>query len=175
MVGRFEDGTPVTLQEGDGMHKPVPNNFNYASDAGGRCPFIGHVRKVNPRDGSERTRLLARRGITYGHRAVHPSDNPTFEQMPTGDVGLLFMCFQANITNQFEFVQGTWANNKNFPVPNSGIDPVIGQGPSVPPQHWPKEWGDAAKTGSFDFSHFVTMKGGEYFFAPSLGFLTTLA
>jgi deferrochelatase/peroxidase EfeB len=32
VVGRFEDGTPVTLQPHDGLDSPVPNNFTYNDD-----------------------------------------------------------------------------------------------------------------------------------------------
>ncbi|MDB5327023.1 MAG: hypothetical protein JWM57_2592, partial [Phycisphaerales bacterium] len=67
-----------------------------------------------------------------------------------------------------------------------GIDPVIGQEAAVPtppnppsiPQSWPTEWGDedfaAHPKAKFSFGGFVTMKGGEYFFAPSLPFLKNI-
>ena len=71
LVGRFEDGTPVTMQFEDGVESPVPNNFNYGSDkSGSKCPFLGHIRKTNPRgsggfgqsEQQERKHLMARRG-----------------------------------------------------------------------------------------------------------------
>ncbi|MGC4077435.1 MAG: hypothetical protein QM702_10455 [Rubrivivax sp.] len=72
LVGRFEDGTPVTMQFAEGAQHPVPNNFTYDSDkAGAKCPFLGHVRKTNPRGSGgeekpedERKHLMARRGQT---------------------------------------------------------------------------------------------------------------
>ncbi len=186
VVGRFEDGTPAALQKGEGMHHPVPNNFSYESDPdGARCPFSAHIRKTNPRgdtvrkfgvsDESERSHRIARRGITYGERLKHPSDDPSFDEMPTDGVGLLFMCFQSNIGNQFEFMQSAWANNPGFVTPDAGVDPVIGQANGgEAPQNWPKEWGNAHETIAFDFKGFVKMLGGEYFFAPSLTFLKNL-
>jgi deferrochelatase/peroxidase EfeB len=45
IVGRFEDGTPVTLSK-DARDDDPPNNFNYDGDAGTRCPFHGHIRKT---------------------------------------------------------------------------------------------------------------------------------
>jgi deferrochelatase/peroxidase EfeB len=33
--------------------------------------------------------------------------------------GLLFVCFQRNIENSFEFIKKNWLNNKNFPTPAS--------------------------------------------------------
>lgn len=120
---------------------------------------------------------MARRGITYGKRLTHPnSKSLTIDEMPTKGVGLLFMAYQNNIQNQFEFTQRFWANNQNFVHDDTGIDPVIGQGPSGG-QACPVEWGGGEKTKKmkFDFRNFVSMKGGEYFFAPSLSMLKSLS
>jgi Dyp-type peroxidase family len=166
VVGRFEDGTPVVLQQNDGLTKPVPNNFTYATDPqGSRCPVQGHIRKVNPRNGSEKPHRIARRGIPFGHRDTDMKDRPE------KDVGLLFMCFQKDISSQFEFLQQIWANNENFPKPGTGVDGVIGQTGGAPasPQPWPTKYGDdSSPPRAFDFANFVTMKGGEYFFCPSI-------
>jgi Dyp-type peroxidase family len=186
IIGRFEDGTPVVTQSADGVNAPVPNNFDFRDDpTGAKCPFHGHIRKTNPRGEStalgatlqqERAHLMARRGITYGKRSKHPnSRNLSFADMPTKDVGLLFMAYQGDIDNQFEFTQAAWVNNPNFVKPGTGIDPVIGQGPAGG-QSCPTKWGGAAATPrkAFDFRGFVTMKGGEYFFAPSISGLKSL-
>ena len=186
MVGRFEDGTPVVLQKADGMHHPVPNNFTYAADPDAvRCPFHAHIRKSNPRGESqalgatlaqERAHIMARRGITYGERSKAEVEGKLeFTDQPTEGVGLLFMAYQKDIQNMFEFTQGSWVNNRGFVKPKTGVDPVIGQDrPFVADdpkdQHMFPEWGsdpDAAQK-SFEFRGFVTLKGGEYFFAPSL-------
>jgi len=189
VIGRFEDGTPVALQSTDGLH-PVPNNFGFAADPdGAKCPFAGHIRKANPRGDTtrrlqvplseERSHLIPRRGIPYGTRATHPSD-PILDEhpelYPRNGVGLLFMAYNADLARQFEFVQGSWANNPQFvDTQGTGIDPVIGNG--VNPrglQKWPRTWGQPGVTAGFDFSGFVSMKGGEYFFAPCLAFLRNL-
>ena len=193
-VGRFEDGTPVVLQAHDGLDSPVPNNFTYGDDSQGiKCPFHAHIRKMNPRGDipsffgkteEEKRQLqevelshrIVRRGIPFGKREVEPKDNPAIEQLPTGGVGLLFMCFQSNIARQFGFMQKSWANNVNFVQPATGLDPVIGQkAASEPPvaQQWPLYWGQQGKK-AIDFGGFVTMKGGEFFFAPSIPFLRHL-
>lgn len=177
VVGRFEDGTPVVLQKAEGFHNPVPNNFTYKDDpAGQKCPFHGHIRKTNPRGESvgtfaateeeERAHLILRPGVTYGKRKKDMTDRPS------KDVGLLFMCFQSSIENQFEFMQSSWANNPNFAKPGEGIDPVIEQGHG-PKQSWPTQWGEPGKQKQA-FEGFVTMKGGEYFFAPCISFLKNL-
>ncbi len=188
VVGRFENGRPVTLQgaAGDLANVDVPNNFNFKADNDGlKCPFAGHIRKANPRGGtetkfnlppgSEIVHLMARRGITYGHRAVHPSDpNLDFEDMPTGDVGLLFMAYQSNLADQFEFTQQSWVNNPDFLNPATGADPVIGQSFGPTSQHWPTGWNQPLKAEPFDFSKWVTLQGGGYFFAPSISTLKAL-
>lgn len=190
VVGRFEDGTPVVLH-GTAQAGAPPNDFNYTGDPGGeKCPFRGHIRKTNPRGESDkpggppglanaRTRLMARRGITYGQRKPRQSgaDFPD-DDRPERDVGLLFMAYMAEITEQFEFTQAAWAGNPDFVSQHTGIDPVIGQranrsGPGD--VHWkdgasgqPERSGHEA---DFDFKTSITLKGGDYFFAPSIGFL----
>jgi Dyp-type peroxidase family len=194
IVGRFEDGTPVTLQNHEGMNHPVPNNFDYRDDdMGSKCPFHAHIRKSNPRGetagGSapalkeERSHIMARRGITYGVRKTAPEGiRSPIEfaepegQEPTGGVGLLFMAYMGDIAKQFEFTQISWVNNPSFIHPDAGTgpltgtDPVIGQGPAGG-QACPMTWGklpDDTTFTKFDLRGFVKLLGGEYFFAPSL-------
>jgi Dyp-type peroxidase family len=184
VVGRFENGTPVveaniSVPVGTGP-KDVPNDFNYDSDpAGLRCPFAGHIRKTNPRDKNIASSavLMFRRGITYGAREDDPNDGKT-DNKPVAGVGLLFMAYQSSLEKQFEFTQHSWANNTGFhinsPAQPVGIDPVIGQPRSGGLQKYPLEYKVGPLSEPFDFSGFVTMKGGEYFFAPSLSFIKTL-
>jgi len=176
-VGRFKDGTPVTLQNTDALG--VVNNFEYksADKAGNKCPAHAHIRKVNPRgttpftsQNSERNRRIVRRGITYG-KANNQSP-------PREGVGLLFMCYQRDINEQFEFIQRTWADNPNFPknliLPETGDDPLIGQDTDrSAAQNWPKNWGGSGRR-RVNFGGYITLKGGEYFFAPSLSFLKNI-
>jgi Dyp-type peroxidase family len=190
VVGRFEDGTPVTLSaEAKGANPP--NDFNYDNDAASRCPFQAHIRKVNPRHlvASERAHIMPRRGIPFTDvsRTVHPSDVPESKDLadfdahvkpdlPTGSVGLLFMAYNANLTNQFVFTQQSWANAVAFPSAGVGVDPIIGQGAGTSSaQTWPVSWDNAAGGAQpQNFAGFVTMRGGEYFFAPSLTFFKNL-
>lgn len=174
VMGRFEDGTPVVLQPVAGQST---NNFTYDDDPyGQKCPFQAHIRKVNPRTpGIPR---LVRRGITYGERQKGPRDNPSLAELPVGGVGLLFMCYQKNIAQQFEALQYLWASDPRLPRGQApGIDPVIGQpgGNGAGRQKWPAQW-DAPREQHipFDFHGFVTFKGGEYFFAPSIYFLRNI-
>lgn len=188
-IGRFRDGTPISLQRGPGMHNPVPNNFNFDGDESGhKCPFHSHIRKCNPRGESatqrresvplERARLMARRGITYeepGKTRKTKSDGAgiRFIDQPSGGVGLLFLACQQDIGKQFEFAQQRWINDPEFVANGASIDPIAGQGTKTT-QRWPTAWGSAERKG-FSFESFVRMKGGEYFFAPPLSFLKSLA
>jgi len=112
---------------------------------------------------------LLRRGIPYGHRSDGPNDGE-LDNKPSGGVGLLFMAYQSDLEKQFEFTQNAWVNNVNFRRPDTGIDPLIGQPAHGGNQRYPKEWGVSLGE-PFDFSGFVTMRGGEYFFAPSVSYL----
>jgi Dyp-type peroxidase family len=177
VMGRFEDGTPVVLKDAPSGSTPAPNNFNYEEDRdGGKCPLQAHIRKVNPRkQGAPR---IVRRGITYGNREKEPQDNPSLDELPSEGVGLLFMCYQRNISQQFEVLQYVYANDRRFPEEQEpGIDPIIGQpgANGVGELKWPVHWNDPRDQHKrFDFHSFVTLKGGEYFFAPSIHFLKNL-
>ncbi len=180
-MGRFQDGTPVVLQDTPSAQQPEENNFNYAEDTEGlKCPFHAHTRKVNPRGDTkifnvpleeEKMHRIARRGINYG---------PLPTEEPETDAGLLFLCFQANLENQFNFMQKAWANERNFIKQDVGADVVIGvekeeNGAAVTETYqWPTEWGESGQTEA-DFTHWVNMKGGEYFFAPCMSFLKSFA
>ena len=50
---------------------------------------------------------------------------------------------------------------------------MIGLGPRTQPEPWRDI--DGTSVADFDFRGFVTMRGGEYFFAPSLSGLAHLA
>jgi Dyp-type peroxidase family len=176
-VGRFKDGTPLTLQGTDGLG--AVNNFEYKSNdkSGDKCPAHGHVRKVNPRGttpftslNNERNRRIVRRGIPYG-KANNQSPPPK-------GVGLLFMCYQSDINEQFEFIQRTWADNPNFPkrliLPDTGDDPLIGQDTDRnAAQNWSKGWGNSDRK-RVNFGGYITLMGGDYFFAPSISFLKNI-
>jgi Dyp-type peroxidase family len=196
IVGRFEDGTPVTLSDEARKLKP-PNDFNYNGDSGSRCPFHAHIRKVNARgsggaepESEERKHLMPRRGIPFADqkREVLPSELPevesydefkekVFPKLPEGGVGLLFMAYNSDIGQQFKFTQQLWANNTKFPAQPDGphgIDPVIGQGADSN-GNYPSEWDNPPKgKKSANFAGFVQFKGGDYFFVPSLTFLKNL-
>lgn len=187
MVGRFENGLPI-VKIGSVSDVEAPssdNDFNYSLDVEGkRCPFHAHIRKVNPRGDAVRLagmketeevkHRIVRRGIPYDE--IGRNGDLNFH--PTRGVGLLFLCFQSSIENQFEFIQKTWANNNDFPVPFTGIDPVIGQGENrtnTKGDDAEQKWnGIDACVHAASLSNFVRMRGGAYFFAPSISFIQAL-
>ncbi|AQZ69789.1 Peroxidase [[Actinomadura] parvosata subsp. kistnae] len=173
LVGRFKDGTPLTLKPKPGGGTVV-NDFTFDGDDGSKCPFSGHVRKTNPRSFG-RNVIMARRGQTYGERTDDPWDDSPPEHRPSGEVGLLFMAFNGSLLDQFEFTQQSWADNPDFEVEGTGHDPVIGQGNRDIKVTYPKVWGKPDKSApQAQVAQTVTMKGGEYFFAPSLAYLRNL-
>jgi Dyp-type peroxidase family len=187
VVGRFKDGTPVLRADVPSPGQEVANDFNFKEDRDGfKCPFHAHIRKVNPRgttpltsSESERKRRIVRRGIPYGLPMPGVADPMPSDPDPMAPRGLLFMCFQQDIDRQFEFIQRTWVDSVIFPKgillqSDTGDDPLIGQDPDEA-QRWPKSWGDAeAGRKAFNFESAVTLKGGEYLFAPSIPFLRAI-
>jgi Dyp-type peroxidase family len=183
IVGRFRDGTPLTSQPTGGVH-PVPNDSDYDNDAQGRkCPLHAHVRKTNPRGSggaeshpAERRHIMARRGQVFGTRSDDINAELPPSTRPTSGVGLLFMAFNCEIANQFDFTQNTWANNPSFPFgggSDPGLDQVIGHG-TRPKTTCPIAWNGAATKTVNAAPQSVTTRGGEYFFMPSIAFLKAL-
>ena len=164
------DTPPPQLVPGTG---PRPGPFPRAKEGsnGPICPHAGHIFKVNPRDNATDVgnpfdtllRRILRRGIPFGPPLAKPLEGDDGVER-----GLHFLCYQASIVDQFEFLQQDWANNTTAPTAG-GHDFIIGQTtsgvrrmdlpPIVPnkpsePVKAPVQW--------------VTPTGGGYFFAPSI-------
>ncbi len=189
-VGRWKNGTPLALSpdNDDPAFSTAPKNnaFGYVKDDSGglRCPIGAHIRRSNPRDtvgddpvlslvSVNRHRLL-RRGVFYG------------PDLPEGVVeddgksrGILFLCINAEIDRQFEFVQQSWINNPKFGALYDDPDPLVGD--NCDPI------GDPDKIANMtvpqkplrrrikQVPRFVTVKGGAYLFLPSISALAFLA
>jgi Dyp-type peroxidase family len=89
------------------------NNFRYdqTDDRGLVCPRGAHVRRTNPRDVLPgdgvlvRRHRILRRGLPYGTEWTEGSSDR--------DRGLIFLCFNADLERQFEFIQRRWMNDGN--------------------------------------------------------------
>ena len=169
MVGRWrKDGSPL-VQHPRCPAAPAPggpiapdNSFRFASeDATGRsCPFGAHIRRANPRDtfAADPATALA---IVNRHRILrvgrsYASDNEE-------KAGLVFMCLNADIERQFEFVQQTWLRGPSFQGLEDELDPVLGGKEGEAQFTIPAAEGPVRVKGMKDF---VTMRGGGYFFLP---------
>jgi Dyp-type peroxidase family len=187
MVGRWPSGAPVTLTpDEDDPTLATANDFTYqyADEFGLNCPIGSHVRRSHPRDSldpapgstdsvslDKRHRLL-RRGREYG-----PPVDDVLSDTPADDPerGLYFVALAGNIARQFEFVQHSWVNNPQFdrlydePDPLVANHAAVGCNFSVP--------AEPVRTRYTNLPNFVTVRGGAYFFLPSvraLKYLSTL-
>jgi Dyp-type peroxidase family len=146
------------------------NDFTYAGDAAGvRCPLGAHVRRSNPRDAlgfrTERTRRnrIIRRGLPY------IDDDKTR--------GLIFVCFNASITRQFEQIQGNWLmGGDTFGLGAERDFLTAGLDPGQPSARMTIQ-GDRGRPPSFitRTEQFVTVRGGHYLFVPGLNALRRIA
>ena len=185
------------------------NQFNYDSDTNGiNCPFGAHVRRANPRnadfppqtDGfvsqllhnlgfsrlgmredvmsSTRFHRLLRRGREYGP-GLSPENALQAGYADTQEHGINFICLNANISRQFEFVQGAWLMNTKFNGMSGESDPVLGNRQPIPGCPvtntflLPQEAGVARRIEGLP--QFVTVRGGAYFFLPGIRALKFLA
>jgi deferrochelatase/peroxidase EfeB len=153
LFGRHVDGTPIVQSSAPSGVRPPTNAFDYAADPGGlRCPVGAHIRRMEGRDGT--SPVLARRGQTY------TSDG-------SGEVGVLFMAVMASIEGQFEAVQ----RRANDPA---SFDALIGQSNGKrPASALAAEWGLGTPT-AVDTASAVDLRGGDYFFLPSIGYLSNV-
>lgn len=172
IVGRTIDGhllCPNGPLAADEYNQPQ-NAFGFAEHDphGHGCPFGSHVRRANPRDGLARNLASApalldavnnhrilRRGRKYGLPPADPRKDDG------EDRGLLFICLNADIARQFEFIQQTWLLNRNFATLYDETDPLMGpEGRFTIPEQPLRR--------IVDVKTFIQLVGGEYFFLPSL-------
>ena len=111
--------------------------------------------------------------MTYGDNV--PVTKP-LNELPERGVGVLFMCFQASIRRQFAFMQRHWCNSMTAPEAGAGVDVLAGQAKQPIDRtlyRWPEGYNRKTRTVA-SFESFISMKGGEFFFAPSLPFFAAL-
>jgi deferrochelatase/peroxidase EfeB len=177
------------------------NQFTYVENASGaRCPFGAHIHRANPRNtdypgrptglaklitmlgfgprgfrddlmSAVRFHRILRRGREYGSE-IKPEDALAPAAPNEPERGLHFICLNANISRQFEFLQNAWIVNTKFSGLTGESDPLLGNReriPGCPVTHGftkPRENGIAQHIGGLP--QFVTVRGGAYFFLPSL-------
>ena len=174
------------------------NQFTFDKDPDATaCPFGAHIRRANPRNAdlpagtrgpiakllrtlgfdskgphddllaSTRFHRVLRRGREYGSRLT-PEDAIKGKDHDR-QRGLRFICLNANISRQFEFVQAAWIANPKFSGTDEG-DPLLGNrrplwaGRPTSGFTRPQDGGLPCRTSGL--SQFVTVRGGAYFFLP---------
>jgi deferrochelatase/peroxidase EfeB len=178
------------------------NRFTYEKDpTGSLCPFGAHIRRANPRNpdfpgrpatwlrrlitmlgfGSRgfqddlmspvRFHRILRRGREYGTELL-PED--ALEPAPPNEPGrgLHFICLNANISRQFEFLQNAWIASTKFAAMTGESDPLLGN--RAPPPgcavaadfNQPRD--GRLRDRVVGLPQFVSVRGGAYFFLPSL-------
>jgi Dyp-type peroxidase family len=185
VVGRWRDGSPLILaprrtMSGFDPAAPGANDFRYTRDPDGlECPLGAHVRRANPRDALDpdpgadggdgkltfRHRII-RRGMPYG-----PPLAPGAFEDDGKKRGLVFVCFNASISRQFESVQRQWLNDGNIFHVGHDSDFLLGAN---------ERTGKMTVQGDPPFilhpqDAFVVTKGGEYLFAPGITGLAAIA
>lgn len=187
MVGREMNGSPlvpVQNQPIEGIGKDEKdrayNQFSYDSDPDGvRCPFGAHIRRANPRNADFPNRVKGRishliQTLGFGRKGIRDDlMSPTrFHRLlrrgreygdELSEQGLHFICLNSNIARQFEFVQGAWLMSTKFNGANDESDPLLGLTKSF---SRPRENGLRERCN--DLPQFVTVRGGAYFFLPSV-------
>jgi deferrochelatase/peroxidase EfeB len=108
---------------------------------------------------------MVRRGLPYGPPLAAGA-------APDGvDRGLIFLCFQADLERQFEFVQSQWLRDGNALGLGADKDVLVGDHDGT---------GKMTINGAPPFlvaplQRTVTVAGGEYFFVPGINGLRYLA
>ncbi|WP_380876134.1 iron-dependent peroxidase [Sphingomonas sp. DBB INV C78] len=198
MVGRRIDGRPLDgLPEVDvpGINQKQLNGFTYDRDGDGHiCPFGGHIRRANPRTGDLPG---GRRGIinallgTLGFKGSARDDaiaSTRFHRIlrrgraygdPGGEQGLHFICLNASLGRQFEFVQGAWLANAKFAGLADEADPIVGSREPLPAggatDHFTRPNAEGPCARFAGLPRFVTVTGGGYFLLPGLNALKLIA
>ena len=169
---------------------------------GARCPLGAHIHRANPRnaDYPNRTTWLLpelwaklgfaskgmqtdimsparfhrvlRRGREYGLELKPDQALPDAPEGVYPPRGIQFLCLNANIGRQFEFIQNAWLASTKFDGLTEESDPLLGNRTPVGEEHaaanysMPQE--NAPRRCLTGLPQFVTVRGGEYFFLPSI-------
>jgi Dyp-type peroxidase family len=177
------------------------NQFTFAQDpVGARCPFGAHVRRANPRNtdypgrptgiaklitmlgfgpkgfrddliSPVRFHRILRRGREYG-AGLSPEEALAPEPPDEPERGLHFVCLNANILRQFEFLQNAWISSTKFSGLTGESDPLLGNREAIAGCSVAADFNRPSDRGLrrrlSGLPQFVTVRGGAYFFLPSL-------
>jgi deferrochelatase/peroxidase EfeB len=122
---------------------------------------------------NKRHRIL-RRGRGYGTRismdeALANGSDPASDE----GRGLHFLCLNANIARQFEFIQHSWINDPKFVGLYGDPDPLVGARSGDRREFTIQA--SPVRTRLASVPEFVSVRGGAYFFLPGIRALRYLA
>jgi deferrochelatase/peroxidase EfeB len=180
MIGRWRNGTSLVRNpNGPGAGDDPDNDFRFGVEDpdGLSCPLGSHIRRANPRDSfdpdsEDSLKVINRhRILRVGRSYVSEADSESN--------GLMFMCLNADIERQFEFIQQTWVRAPSFHGLSNEVDPLVAHpaqsGQPQPFMTVPTANGPVLLKG---FKDFVQLLGSGYFFVPGrdcLRYLTARA
>jgi Dyp-type peroxidase family len=180
LVGRWRSGAPLTLAPDRddpalGADPTRNNDFNYGDDPHGlQVPLGSHMRRMNPRD-TEMALLadvnihrIIRRSTTFGVPYDPTALSPEDDEVPRG---LFFLFLSAKAMATMEFLQREWVNNGNFMSLGDERDPNVGLQEEGAAFTIPR---DPVRRRVRGIETFSVLRGGEYFFLPSLSALRWL-
>jgi len=126
---------------------------------------------------STRFHRLLRRGREYGPKLT---PEQRVEPAPPGEepTGLIFICLNANIGRQFEFIQSAWITSSKFNGLDGESDPLLGNREPVagcPADRFSLPIAGNVRRQFTNVPRFTTVRGGAYFFLPGLRALRYLA
>jgi deferrochelatase/peroxidase EfeB len=178
---------------------PPDNDFSFRNEDpnGLRCPLGAHIRRANPRDSfvsglekqtatatkvqddaqlakqiEEQLRIVNRHRILRIGRPYEAQECHYDPEHKLEKPGLVFMCLNADIERQFEFVEQSWVLSPSFHGLQDEIDPVTGN------RHGSETFSIPTPEGPLlvkDLKDFVRVRGGGYFFLPGKQALQFLA
>jgi Dyp-type peroxidase family len=169
-LGRRHNGDPL-LPQVTGL-----NDFSFRTPPD-VCPYHAHVRVMNPRDdprGGPQGSPIVRRSMTYGakwqdgERATSGSGHPR---------GLLFLSLQKSLLDFTGLIRRAFQSR----------DPILGRSAQWTAEYTPPTtgckngrqpgqlWRFPGKQLCFQFADVTTIRGGEFFYIPSMRFIDHLA
>ena len=120
---------------------------------------------------STRFHRILRRGREYGPPMTVDEALASTEP-DTAERGIQFICLSANICRQFEFVQGSWLMSTKFNALTEESDPLLGNRQPVRGCPFTDTFSVPQETGLrrriTGLPQFIRVRGGAYFFLPSL-------
>jgi deferrochelatase/peroxidase EfeB len=195
-------GTPLSENDIEGIGPKLKDiwldRFTFQQDPDGvTCPSGAHIRRANPRnaDFPEGTRgpigrLMRLLGFDRRHTHDDLLSSTRFHRVlrrgrdyvetSDGNVrkGLRFICLNANISRQFEFVQVSWLANAKFNALDED-DPLLGvrakSREGAPVDRFTRRDDNGIPCRLHGLPQFVTVHGGAYFFLPGIAALRYIA